>query len=760
MMGPSDPPAAPRWSDWLAELRALADDAEVDAWLDARLETVAAISPADSAAVTAMAPPAAGDDSTEFWLAALGRARAESTRRDVAWRLARDGRVGDLRVADALSAAFAEARDHPSLGPALLAALAERGVRDGGALPDVLRALVRLPEDAPRYLAVAAAKVIGRFEGRGVATQARARLDDWAQADDLAVQGEARQQLALLALADALGAPNAPRLLVALRDCRAAFARAAASEELRHDARLAGGVVDLLVTHLKAPGASAAYAAAVGPKAAELKRLLDDPRERPWAGYALGAERVLEHRAYRVATGFARLADDASGAEEWTNFDAALKELAAAWQLMWGRAAEEPRGVFGAVERAPRDGAEGDIVSERVGEGVVLPRVGTFLARAVGRQRLLRVVEHAEAARGPADERARILRTFYDAAARAPAAPADGDGGRGDGLGIDRNALLALAARDPAAAVLVARVVPGADVVLGDAGLELRDGADGARAFRVPTDFPDCYGNDPGVDETVRRLLADAAERLPATFPLAQWRRFEALTVSVVQIARDLRNDLPTFLLREDDGGLGQRAREDDLQRYVFDVLRREYGSAVHWEPTRIAGGRGDTGVFFPEGRFPVEVKAEFAHVDRAHLRAAYLTQPDRYATDRDGVSYLLVLDARGVHAAAGTALYRLRESFWVDGLLTDPQITDALSNAVIVGLFPGNQSRPSATTTYSRAPRARRPRERRARGAARSDGAPGSDEKTEGNYRESAGGIGGTEPPLAGGPEAGQTRA
>ncbi len=706
----SDQPIAPRWSDWLSELRELAEDADVDAWLDSRLESVGDI----SAVMTPVSEPTSCGDPTEFWLTALGRARSESTRRDVAWRLACDGRVGDLRVADALSDAFEETRDHPSLGPAMLAALAELGARDGAALPDVLRVLARMPDDAPRYLAVAAAKVIGRLGVRGVATQARVRLDAWAQVDDLAVQGEARQQLALLALADALAAPDGTRLLVALRDCRAAFARAAASEELRHDSLLAGGVVDLLVTHLEASAAPTEYAAAIRPRADRLKALLEDAHERPWAGYSVGTERLLEYRAYRVATGFARLATDLSASSEWTNFDAALTELAAAWQLMWGGAADHQGAVLGSVRPSGTEVAEGDVAPPLVGTAVVLPRVGAFLARSVGRQRLLRVVEHAEAARGPNDELARILRSFYHAAAGAPAVPAAGDLAGVDY--VDRDALLVLATRYPVAAELVARVVPGAEIVLRDAGLELRNVANDTRSFRVPTDYPECYGNDPGVDETVRRLLADVAERLPATFPLARWRRFEALTVSIVQIARDLRSDLPPFLLREADGGLGRRAREEDLQDYAFQVLRREYGSAVHWEPTRISGGRSDTGVFFPEGRFPMEVKAEFARVDREHVRKAYLTQPDRYATDRDGVSFLLVIDARAAHAVPRTALYRLRESFWVDGLPTDPQITQAVPNAVIVGLFPGNQARPSATTKYSRSPTARSPRSGRPR--------------------------------------------
>ena len=142
-----------------------------------------------------------------------------------------------------------------------------------------------------------------------------------------------------------------------------------------------------------------------------------------------------------------------------------------------------------------------------------------------------------------------------------------------------------------------------------------------------------------------------------------------------------------TLRAEEESAELG----EPDRPQYVFKALRREYGRAVHWEPTRISGGRGDAGVYFPEWAFPIEVKAEYRDVTRSHLRTVFLTQPDRYAADQDRIAYLLVLDLRAENARARTPLYSLRESFWVDGLPTDPQITGAQPNAVVVGLFPGN---------------------------------------------------------------------
>ncbi|HEX2211797.1 MAG TPA: hypothetical protein VHG93_29185, partial [Longimicrobium sp.] len=415
---------------------------------------------------------------------------------------------------------------------------------------------------------------------------------------------------------------------------------------------------------------------------------------------------------YRVAVGFIRVADDVSAMAEWTNFDAALTELAATWQLMWGRAA-------GGDESGYLVNAAAGAV-QSVEHAVALPRLGSFLERAIGRQRIQRVVGHHEAAHGVDHAVSRALRDFYEAACRAEHVR-ESDAGA---LTIDADALIRLAASSPAAAVEIAGLVPGAEAVLRSAGLDAVITGAARHAYAVPHDNPACYGNDPAVDETVRPLLRAVGDRLGPAYPKSQWRRFEDLTVSLVMIARDLRSDLPAFVLSaEERGGMGQQASEDDLQEYMFAALRREYGRAVQWEPTRIAGGRGDAGVFFPDAAFPIEVKAEYRDITRAHVETAFLTQPDRYAADRDRIAYLLILDLRADNAQARKALYSLRESFWVDGLPIDPQITGAQPNAVVVGLFPGNQPKPSSTTTYSRRPR----RKRRLDAAMQTDTQPGS---------------------------------
>ena len=59
-------------------------------------------------------------------------------------------------------------------------------------------------------------------------------------------------------------------------------------------------------------------------------------------------------------------------------------------------------------------------------------------------------------------------------------------------------------------------------------------------------------------------------------------------------------------------------------------------------------------------------------------------------------------------------ALYHLRDSFWVESLPADPEIPDATSKVVVVGLLPGNRPLPSSMSTYSKCPASAR-RERTA---------------------------------------------
>jgi hypothetical protein len=283
-------------------------------------------------------------------------------------------------------------------------------------------------------------------------------------------------------------------------------------------------------------------------------------------------------------------------------------------------------------------------------------------------------------------------------------------------MAIDIEAFTKLAASSPATAARLVTLVPGAEAALHAAGLDVTPDGTALRAYRVPTDHPACYGNDPSVDDAVRPVLNAAWARLAPRFPLARWSRFRDLLVFLVQLARDLRNDLPEFVRAAEDGGKGQSASEADLQAYVFTALRLEYGRGAVWEASKIAGGRVDSGVHFDECDIPIEVKAEYRDVSGEHVRSAYLAQADHYAAERDRVAFLLILDLREAHASShrkrrntsGTqprSVYSLAAGFWVDGLTVDPQVASAEPNAVVIGLFPGNQPTPSSMTAYSSRP-------------------------------------------------------
>jgi hypothetical protein len=122
----------------------------------------------------------------------------------------------------------------------------------------------------------------------------------------------------------------------------------------------------------------------------------------------------------------------------------------------------------------------------------------------------------------------------------------------------------------------------------------------------------------------------------------------------------------------------------------------------------------------------PIEVKAEHQDISRERVQANYLSQEDEYATARDNMACLMVLDVRAQNSdrhvrrqtskqasasvppqasaqAGPVKSYSLRNSFWIDGLPPDPQIRDPEKNAVLVGLVMGNRARPSSGTKYSR---------------------------------------------------------
>jgi hypothetical protein len=638
---------------------------------------------------------------------AVRTAEGSFTRREIAFALATAASPAHREAVDGLLWALREWGEDEFLGPEAFHALAVLAERSPLALSEIRSQLLRLGLEHPPALLIRAAKTISRLEALGLETGARSALHGWVGHPDVFVQAESRQQIAMLSLIDLLRAEGPEEMVEGLRQCRVSFGRASATEEIRFDADLLVALADLLLAYLESGASgSAPVAPQVELEAGRIFALLSDPVSRPWYGYASSAEQAIEHRTFRIAQGLSRIGSVTSEAEAWTNYDDALVELAAIPVLL-----QE-------VRTAPAPGGLGPANSlDRVWPQVVHPRLGKFLGGVVRRAQFDKVITKYEARHGN-DALSAELRRLHDSACKYEYAPA--------AVGVEPapmpepGQIVALALADPALVPALRRAFPSAEAALNYAGLEFSRSGE-APGLQLAIDNPRLYGNDPNVDETVRAVLASVRGILGPTYRF--WHEFAGVVESLAQITRDIQNDLPAFSRCSEDGGSGRHATERDLQDYAFTKLRDRFGRGSVYEGQRMAGGRSDNGVRIGDFDMPIEVKAEHANVSRSHIRENYLSQVDAYATARDRVAALLILDLRksnaaghlkrrralrkeGAAPAAPASLYSVRDSYWVDQLPEDPDVRQAGANALLVGLVQGNRPRPSSTTSYSRAPK------------------------------------------------------
>lgn len=601
-------------------------------------------------------------------------------------------------MTDGLLAAFNRFVHHPFLAPALLDVLGLLALRSSLARAELSSQLLRLRPTDPRYLLVKAAQVIGRLDAMRPDPDLRAKLDDLTTTSDLAVQAEARQQLALAALADALLANDRGTLQERLVGARAAFARAELSEEHRPDAAMFVRVLDMLLAFPQLQTGDERTARRVAELAHTLDHTLTGLAPYDWHGYHSDRGTRRARHLLRIADALRQAAAAASVAEEWTNLAAALEELARLYAQV---RVESPS--------PPSDGRLTDALVS-VADAVFVAGLGPLLARVVQQRRLTRITSDYVLAHGE-DEVAVGLRALEQAA--APYAFMGDPAVRDSAAGAIARLAERIGQRPDAPLKGFLRAIEEGDVArwAEESGLA---------PAPLPVERPVLYGDDPAVDEVMRPLLHRIRERL-GNYPPLKWARLVDVLVSLVNFAHYVRDRAPAYVVCQEDGGLGLRASEGDLQDHLFEWLRQQFGRAAVYEFARTGGGRPDTGVVFPEARFPVEVKHEFTSVEPSHIRANFVAQSDVYATAADRVAFLMVLDLRASNSAgrrqraaaargAGDrhmpmALYHVRDGFRVESLPTDPDIPDATSKLVIVGLVPGNQPLPSSMSTYSKRP-------------------------------------------------------
>jgi hypothetical protein len=628
----------------------------------------------------------------------LACASSELDIRSAALALANRAPSSDAAAVDALSDAYARSRTNAFVGPALLEALSLLALRNAAARHAIAGFLLRLPSAATATPEESAFYIKGAQAI--VRVDALTRSDDtllsllreWTASPDQGVQAQAHFALAVVELSRALREPVLAQFFVRLGQARAAFARAEYSEESRPDAAMLGAVLDMMLLFPKSiHGGDAAREELV-----RSAHALDVSVRAAWAHDARDYRSLRNERLFlavaRVGRALARSARMGAEADAWINFNEALVDLANVWLTLGLPETGHGRLELGLAQALPT---------------LVAPTMGSVLAHAVGSLRMGRVLE----ALSNAGVDARLLD-----AVRLFKTAVDHDSSASAGVSPDTDLILAasrdLAVRHGVEVSTFLRSVLEA-IRSGDASGYLAQ-LD-AQQFRIESGRPGLFSQRPSVDAVVRRVLPQVHSQIGVLPASIRSRTIETL-VHLLNRVELLRDTMPPFTVCTEDDGLGQRASERDLQDNLFESIRNEFGNGAIYEMPGLAGGRPDSGIYFPECRFPIEAKHEFHDVSGGHIRSAFLSQPDVYAACTNRVCFLTVLDLRTSNAdghvkrrpsgsAPPVGLYSLDASCWVDGLLPDPQVVGAKPNAVIVILVPGNRPRPSSMTRYSKRP-------------------------------------------------------
>lgn len=680
------------WNDVSARLANISPGSELDDYLD---EIADAALTGNQVSVRA-----------SVLVQALTLARSELTIRSVALALAITASDNSDDATDALVTAFRRFRTHAFLAPALLEALSVLAIRSPIARAEMSAILIRLHTKDVPHLLVKAAQIIGRFDPFRHSDDLRAKLDQFDDSKSTSVQAEVATQRAFLMLNDALETETFGGLRETLVKTRQAFSQAERMEEHRPDAVIFSHLLEMVDAFFALPDDRIGVTHRLEALEEELRTVVVNQW---WPDYRSDAAQVCVARVLSISDALLRGARSARDAEEWTNFDAALSELAALY------AAIQARAYIDADGRA--------IVGEytQFADLVFAPSLGPVLRSAVGRRRLTNVAQNYTAEHGD-DEVADGLRAFVrivDELDRlTPSGTLDTATFGQQELPLGLMQLAAAVGQSPEE--LIRSFLDARERAKDDTWVTRL----GAGDAPLPVDLPLAFGGNGAIHEITRRLLSEVNERL-GEYPQRKWIRFVTALEAVVGFARHVFNASPKYLLCAADGGKGQTASESDLQEDLFRWLRQWFGDQAVYEFTPVAGGRVDTGLLFPELRIPIEVKCEYSDVTRERVQAAYLTQTDMYAAGTDRIAMLFILDLRESLSQSHRdtrkkspasprvdrhySLYTVDEGFWVDALLPDPQILGSRSKAVVIGMIPGNRPKPSHTSKYSKRPRPRR---------------------------------------------------
>ena len=304
----------PQWEEVESYLRAIEPSSGTDDYIDELAERVfdaPHISQAEQALVVA-----------------LDRAQSTLTRRSIALALALCAASDSRHAVDGLVAAYRQCNGEPFLAPSILEALSILALRNPLARAEIVAGLFRLDLNDSRHLLVRAAKVIGRLNNVQPEAALRNKLQTLCTATDLAVQSEAYYQLGLITLAEAFLASDSTELHQQLSAAQAAFVQAEMTEESRDDAALFQILLDAVITIHALTDESPEMVRRVVQDTDRLQIKLQQINTRIWRDYRSPYAELMAIRVLGIVDALKRAMLSASAAEDWTNFDAALIDLA------------------------------------------------------------------------------------------------------------------------------------------------------------------------------------------------------------------------------------------------------------------------------------------------------------------------------------------------------------------------------------------------------------------------------------------------
>jgi hypothetical protein len=595
----------------------------------------------------------------------------------------------DEIISETLFGLYRKYKTHSYLASQILKILGLMGLKDSANRAEIISLLLRLKPDQDRYLLVAACKVIGRLDSAKPEPLLYAKVLLFLESNDPAVRAEALYQKAFIDLGNALRSSSVSELSRKLQEVRTAFQEASLAEEQRPDAILWMYFLDSILLFLQGRFDTnlALQFQALETTIERFVGQFVNPK-----GYSTAFERYIAQQilvAFRaLLTATKRLAN----VDEWLDLSTAVIELANLYAQVRGNTSD-------IIEHLGIRYKFADLSDK-----VFAASVGPILQKSVNLKRLEQIRVDYEA-----QENSEItlqgLKLLEDMAKAAILV----DFPQGGKL--------------PEKFVRFAEQQGVEPVEMFNEFLEAESPVQWAEKYRLVSTLLYPVSTEISInfelDKLIRPILLEITKILP-TYPLLMWERLCQILVFMIHFARFTRNNLPKYVLCKDDGGLGQTASEGDLKEALYHFLSAGAASnGMSYETSKVAGGRVDLSIKFPEVSFPIEVKHEFKSIEPQHIRKVFLAQPDAYASATAQVSLLMVLDLRKQNAsghnnnqkpASGEpkqvfSLYDLSQSFRVESLKPDPDIPNAISNAIIVGLIPGNRPLPSSMATYSKRP-------------------------------------------------------